>query len=277
MPNDDDTSFLVNYTWINNFYNVHGFPHIKFFTGYDNTVLPVNVSLLTTLSFSSSWLTTVTATGLSDVSALDDARIRANVAIDMFLDSDPIKSQSRFPDYEVMIWLFSTGGIDPVGSASKDSEGNQMRYDIQLSPDPTDPPVRFFLSYGQNNRGQKVFSWQSSQMGNTTSVGGSDFQANFAPLIQYLWQFELISSDLFLGTVQFGTETFFAGQEATFSANNPNATVETVGSDATGGHGSITPLHTPSGGQKNQAGRWTGDRRLLFVASVVLGTIVFVY
>lgn len=193
----------------------------------------------------------------------------------MFLDSDPTTSQSRFPDYEVMVWLSSTGGIDPVGSASKDSAGDQMRYDIQLSPDPSSPPVRFFLSYGQNNRGQKVYSWQSSQMDNTTFVGGQGFQANFAPLLQYLWQFGLVPPDLFLGTVQFGSETFFAGHEATFSANDPNMTIETVnsGGSGTGASGTVlSPLHTPTSGPKNAAGRWACDNSLLFVSSVVLGT-----
>lgn len=276
VPDGNDTSFLVNYTWINNFYNVHGFPHIKFFTGYEETTLPLNISLLKALNFSSSWSTEVTATGLSDISAIDNARIRANVAIDMFLDSDPTTSQSRFPDYEVMVWLSSTGGIDPVGSASKDSSGDQMRYDIQLSPNPADPPVRFFLSYGQNNRGQKVYSWQSSQMGNTTSVGGQGFQANFAPLLQYLWQFGLVPSDLFLGTVQFGTETFFAGHEATFSANNPNMTIETASSGVSGAGANgtvLSPLHTPTTGPKNEAERWTCDSSLLFMPFVVLGVL----
>jgi hypothetical protein len=45
-------------------------------------------------------------------------------------------------------------------------------------------------------------------------------RADYSPLIHYLWQFDYMPRDAFLGTLQFGTETFHAVDEVLFRATN---------------------------------------------------------
>lgn len=99
----------------------------------DNRI-PINISEIATLNFSGQWITyvdgTENETSTDQAQALDHARVRSNVAIDMFLDTSPELSQQFRPAYEIMIWFWSITGIDPVGTPAKDSSGNQMQYDI---------------------------------------------------------------------------------------------------------------------------------------------------
>lgn len=54
--------------------------------------------------------------------------VRANVAIDTFLDPNPDYANStlRRSKYELMIWLLYIPGVDPVGS----SDYSEHTYDI---------------------------------------------------------------------------------------------------------------------------------------------------
>jgi xyloglucan-specific endo-beta-1,4-glucanase len=69
------------------------------------------------------------------------------------------------------------------------------------------------LYSGANSAGQTVYSWLAAS--NITS-----FNANVAPLIHALWQKNFIPQSIYLGTFQFGTETFHATDNVTFSASD---------------------------------------------------------
>jgi len=74
------------------------------------------------------------------------------------------------------------------------------------------------LYSGANNNGQFVYSWLAPD--NITT-----FDKDISPLLHYLWQHKKISESNYLGIVQFGTETFHASSNVTFSAQDFNLTV----------------------------------------------------
>ena len=46
--------------------------------------------------------------------------LKANVALDLFADLDPNAAQSEIQaNYEIMIWLASFGGVEPIGYSRK--------------------------------------------------------------------------------------------------------------------------------------------------------------
>lgn len=47
--------------------------------------------------------------------ALDENDVQFNVALDMFLDSDPEQALTELPHYEIMIWLSYSYDVYPVG------------------------------------------------------------------------------------------------------------------------------------------------------------------
>jgi len=73
--------------------------------------------------------------------------------------------------------------------------------------------AEFILYQGPNGNGQFVYSWVASS--NITN-----FDKDISPLLHYLSQNNLIPNSTYLGIVQFGTETFHATSNVTFSAQD---------------------------------------------------------
>ncbi len=69
------------------------------------------------------------------------------------------------------------------------------------------------LYTGPNGAGQTVFSWLAQT--NLTS-----FHNDISPLFNYLVDHNLLPTSAYLGSVQFGTETFHATANVTFTASN---------------------------------------------------------
>ena len=72
-----------------------------------------------------------------------------------------------------------------------------------------------------------MYSWVTNQ---TLTTFGLDF----APLFGYLWKEEGIPDDVYLGTVQFGSETFSSDSQMNFSVSSYEARVERTIPDASG-------------------------------------------
>lgn len=72
---------------------------------------------------------------------------------------------------------------------------------------------------GANKNGQYVYSWFAPE--NIDS-----FDADISPLLHYLWRNDYLDDTDYLGTVQFGTETFHSVSNVTFSARNFSMSVE---------------------------------------------------
>jgi hypothetical protein len=57
---------------------------------------------------------------------------------------------------------------------------------------------------------------------------------DFAPLLGYLANEKMVPSDIFLGNIHFGIETFYAASEMNFSVNTFDASLETTDGSKTG-------------------------------------------
>ena len=87
---------------------MHAFSNIKL----DSNKFPVAISAVSSINFETEWYYGVGAERPQavDVAALTNAQLDANVAVDMFLDSDPNKAvDTTQAKYEVMIWLGQYG------------------------------------------------------------------------------------------------------------------------------------------------------------------------
>ena len=126
---DNGTSWDVVYQWQDNYYDVHGYPHMAL----ETQLLPMQIKDLTSLQIKASWSTVVASAldlnSAEQEAALVDNRVRSNVAIDMFLDADEQRSVEFRPSIEVMIWLWSCEGIDPVGANLSSANQTQLTID----------------------------------------------------------------------------------------------------------------------------------------------------
>ena len=69
------------------------------------------------------------------------------------------------------------------------------------------------LYKGQNSRGTRVYTWVAKQ-------NQPSFDEEVTPLIQYLIRQALLTTNDFLGVVEFGTEAFYSTGNITFSASS---------------------------------------------------------
>lgn len=95
---------------------MHAFPNIKL---DPEAVFPIQISKVAAIDFQADWAYGVgdakpITTNVNDLTAAD---VNSNVAIDMFLDSDPTKATSSTDaKYEVMVWLGVFGvATEPIG------------------------------------------------------------------------------------------------------------------------------------------------------------------
>ena len=87
---------------------MHAFSNIKL----DTNTFPVEISKVSALNFETEWYYGVgdERPEAVDVAALSGVELDANVAVDMFVDSDPSKAvDTTQAKYEVMIWLGQYG------------------------------------------------------------------------------------------------------------------------------------------------------------------------
>ncbi|KAF7191537.1 Endoglucanase cel12A [Pseudocercospora fuligena] len=216
-PKPNSNAFDVQWQWSGDPI-VRGFPNV----GLRTKALPVHVRDLRSLNISAAWTLTPSSSG-SDVSAddtsepdgnaLEDIGVETNVCLDVFADSDEARSLD-FGDqkYEIMVWFAAFGGgAKPVGNTT-----------------PLSPPVvsmiqgtEFTLYSGTNTNGQTVLTWVANRTLTT-------FDIDVAPLFGLLASKGLLPEEVYLGTVQFGTETFAAAEMVIFNVTSFNASIRTV-------------------------------------------------
>ncbi|KAK5364852.1 hypothetical protein LTR20_008788 [Exophiala xenobiotica] len=201
--NNNGTSFDATWKWRNNSEDVHAYPHFKL----DSPLYPLQLGELSSIDFSCTFGVNVTSAYNESqeqrVQSLDDNDVQYNIALDMFLDSNSTNAMGTLPHYEIMIWLSYSWDVYPVGISTSNPDKDQF-----ILGD-----TRFFLFHGNNTQNQTVFSWLPET--NLTAV-----DADYSPLLHYLWQFGFMPKDIYLGTLQFGTEQFHATNEVLFRAAN---------------------------------------------------------
>lgn len=216
---ENGTEFNSTWKWSDNPLSVHSFPNIKL----NSNILPLQLSNLSSLNISASW--TMAPSNSKQGTDLASIETAANVIIDMFLDpNSTIANSTTLPQYEVMVWIAAFDGKLPIGySSSMKNPPKQILGGIELYAS-----LNYFcvsllsksstLYMGQNSNGQYVYSWLAP--GNIY-----DFNEDISLLLHYLWRHKYIDESNFLGTVQFGTETFHSTSNVTFSTQNFNLSV----------------------------------------------------
>jgi hypothetical protein len=125
--------------------------------------------------------------------------------------------------------------------------------------------LRSFLFHGNNTQNQTVFSWLPET--NLTTV-----DADYSPLIHYLWQFGFVPKDIYLGTLQFGTEQFHATNEVLFRAANYSLGLSRNTSEVFADLESVKPVAVPSQVPTMDRFKTSGATKLLGSMSVVVSS-----
>ncbi|KAK2038451.1 concanavalin A-like lectin/glucanase [Colletotrichum somersetense] len=242
-------AFDANWNWEENKNNVHSFPHVRF----NSTQLPVQLSAIDSMRLAVDWTMRKgnpesdpprdfsAAAWSENKVGLDD--VVSNAAWDFFVDRN--KSRTYNPidaEAEIMIWLGRVGNPYPL-------MGDSVLTNITLGS------TEFSLWYDTNGRGQKVFTWVTSD--------GSDvnqFDEDITPLLKYVLDSGEIDDESWLGLVEFGSEAWHSPENVTFSA----------------AHFSME-LNAPGGGSgngENAAGK-LGLSSWLFLSLVLMNMSMF--
>jgi hypothetical protein len=187
---------------------VHAFPNIQI----DRTdVFPIEISSVSAINFEAEWAYGVgdQVPNTTNVAELTAANLNANVAIDMFIDSNPNAATSTIDaKYEVMIWLADFGAAtQPIGLA----DGAVKTQDIN--------GTTFSLYSGTNSLSQAVLTWVAS--GTVQNIN-----ADLGPLLQGLTNIGGPATSDYLGYMAFGSETLYSAANVTFS--NPSLSMAVV-------------------------------------------------
>ncbi|KEF61504.1 uncharacterized protein A1O9_03071 [Exophiala aquamarina CBS 119918] len=187
---------------------VHAFPNIKL---DPDDVFPIEIAKVAAIDFAADWAYGVgdvkpNTTNVNDLLAAD---VNSNVAIDMFLDSDPTKATSSVDaKYEVMVWLGVFGvATEPIGL----KQGALKTQAIN--------GTTFNLYFGENGIGQSVLTWVAQ--GTVQS-----FHADIGPLLQGLTGLGGPTVNDHLGYLAFGSEALSASTNITFY--NPSLSMEVI-------------------------------------------------
>jgi len=180
---------------------VHAFPNAQI----DGGVLPIELQSVQHINLETQWTYGVgnEVAASTNVEELTQNLVNANVAVDMFLDSDKSNSQnSSKAAYEVMVWFAAFGAAaQPIGL-----QGGVVTTQILNS-------TTFNLYTGKNGLEQNVLTWVASE---TTEV----FSGDIAPLLTGLSAIsgaDFPAASLFLGHLSIGSEAFSANVNVTFN------------------------------------------------------------
>ena len=196
----------MTYKWDGDASTVKAFPYMK----AQSSNLPIPLQNVSALQITGKWDIYVQGqqndSGLQEAEDFDSFAVKANVAVDMFLSDDAINSTEVGPPIEVMIWPWYVSNIFPLGYTPVTKGVPTVEID----------GTKFRLYDGYNLQGQHVFSWLAEK--NLTSM-----DADYGPLLKYMWTNDLLNGTLWLGQLEFGTELMHAAATTVF-----NATVETL-------------------------------------------------
>ncbi|EME47064.1 glycoside hydrolase family 12 protein [Dothistroma septosporum NZE10] len=213
----DVVSFFSLWNWTSSPPAVHAYPNAEL----RSDLLPLRLGDLLSLQVSASWAfgpATLSEDARNpnspeDSTYIQSNNVQANVVLDIFADEDAERSRTPSEQkYEFMVWVGQFGAAaQPVGILT-----------------PREPPVvvrvdktDFTLWNGTKSTGQYVYSW----LANETLT---NFDMDFAPLLGFLVKEEGVSESLYMGTIQFGHETFLAASQMNFSISSYAANVQSI-------------------------------------------------
>ncbi|GAB7355556.1 hypothetical protein MBLNU459_g6030t3 [Dothideomycetes sp. NU459] len=200
-------SFNATWSWEARDVWVHSYPNV----GYESAQLPTQLSNIKSFVLDGEWAMypSDSAVATTNDTALNALGVKADIALDMFIDINNVTSMNASAALlEVLVWQSVWGGVAPIG------------YDA--------PPTNISYNLSGNQQGQKqlVYSW-------VPSVNQNSINADVAPLISYLYDLGNITSDMYLGLVQFGSETVHATQNITFNVKSASMSLDVISARAT--------------------------------------------
>lgn len=203
-----------------------------------------------------------------DLDGLTESQCVANVAFDIWADLDPIlASNESMAGIEIMLWLGAFGPVQPLGW---DNKRSGTRPQLQLGDNhlcvyldqsfhpsgrPADVGYISTLFEGSASVGRRTFTWMPDT--NYTHIS-----QDLSPLVQYLWKNNLVPAEAYVGTVGFGSESFFSLDPVTFTAQSLSLDVTSKGG---------APIFSCD----SPAGKKQPPRLLSFLFSFVMPMIVY--
>ncbi|OAA54359.1 xyloglucan-specific endoglucanase [Niveomyces insectorum RCEF 264] len=190
---------------------VHAFPNVL----VDGGVFPATVASLAHIGFDVRWSYGVgnTTAPTTNEASLAAESLNANVAVDMFLDSNKKNAgNSSKAAYEVMVWFADFGSAaQPIG--------------LQTGAVTTETVngTTFSLYSGQNGLKQTVLTWLASETTDT-------FSGDLRPLLTKLFTLNEAtypSETDYLGYFAFGSEAYYSNDFVTFSVPHLSIDVTT--------------------------------------------------
>ncbi|KAJ5899617.1 hypothetical protein N7495_004361 [Penicillium taxi] len=187
---------------------VHAFPNVMV-----DDIFPISLDSMQEINFDVEWTYGAgnDAADTIDETSLTAVNLNANVAIDMFFDSDKTTSQnSTSAKFEVMVWFATFGtSTDVIG------HDDGIKKTMKLNN------TTFNLYGGQNTAtNQWVYTWKTAE---TTGT----FSDDIYPLIEYLYTEtgdDYPTKSDYMGVFQFGTEAFYSASNVTF--NVPSMSID---------------------------------------------------
>lgn len=210
----------------------HAFPQATL----QDTALPITLLDLGALELVFSWTMGIgdEAAPSTSVRRLESQAVNATVALDLFLDADPvIAGQGGKAAFEMLILFASYGLQDPIGFGNGSNT---------IAAHTTAAGNDFDLYAGKNDNLQNVFTWVASDPNGIT-----DFNGDISPLFNVVLNLASTAKNFaeldvtlpifgdYLGYVGFGSQTYSSIGHVTFAVPklgidlqpfaNPNAPV----------------------------------------------------
>ncbi|KAH7123003.1 concanavalin A-like lectin/glucanase domain-containing protein [Dactylonectria macrodidyma] len=191
---------------------VHAYPNMK----VEGEVFPKKVEDIKNITIDFEWTYGVgkKAVKKNDWDALEAVTLNANVAMDMFLDSDKDNAKdSEKASHEVMVWFAAIGtATQPLG-LTKDAQA------IASAKNMTIDGVKFGLWYDSNQNDQFVITWMPFE-------DVDSFTGNLYPLVEEVMKMgassnseysKFPSSSDYIGYMSWGTEAYYSEKNVTFN------------------------------------------------------------
>lgn len=128
---DNATSLSTTWSWGANETLVHAYPNINY-----NPIQrqPIPLSNLSSLDIKVSWSMKPELSKSSqgiDTSGLSRVDAKANVAVDVFFDTDIGRAiNTTAPRFELMVWLGNVGSILPIGATGNENTTQLPKYKL---------------------------------------------------------------------------------------------------------------------------------------------------
>ncbi|KAK3344522.1 concanavalin A-like lectin/glucanase domain-containing protein [Lasiosphaeria hispida] len=230
---DDQQSFVATSHWTSlPVYIVHSYPHVKLGSPH----FPLQFHDIASLHVDAEWGMRRDAGSSAepnftlDADGLTKSRCTANVAFDIWADLDPAHAANEsVAGFEIMIWLGVFGSVQPLGWDNKTS-GTRQR--LRLGDN------SFTLFVGSGSAGHSTFTWMPDT--NYTRISH-----DLSPLVQYLWNNNLVPAEAYVGTVGFGSESFFSLDPVNFSAQSLSLNVTSKSNASSFSCDSLAGKHQP--------------------------------